>query len=92
MTVPHIFDKHGISTEQRIKLRQSASADLPFVTISEEAESSTVFIVSTGIEIGDYELVLESFYTLGTHMSTLKTDIIVVSVTKSKPEHVPLTT
>ena len=64
--VPHIFDEHGISSEQRINLRQAAIAELPFVTIFEEAENSVVHIDSIGLEIADYELVLESFDTLST--------------------------
>ena len=65
--VPHIADIGGISRAQRINLRQAASAKLPFVTISEQAVSSTVHIDSVGEEIGDYELVLESFDALSTH-------------------------
>ena len=88
--VPYIFDEHGISTEQIINLRQAASAEFSFVTIYEKAESSTVHIDSVGLEIADYELHLESFDTLSTLKTTLKTDIIIVSVTE--PKSVTLTT
>ena len=64
--VPHIFDEYRISTGLRINLRQTASAALPFVTISEEAERSIVRIDSIGLEIGDYALHLESFDALST--------------------------
>ena len=33
MPVPHIFDENTISTDQKINLRQAASAKLPFVNI-----------------------------------------------------------
>ena len=50
------------------------------MTISEESGRAVVEINSEGIPVGDYELKLESYDALSANQSTLKTDLIVISV------------
>ena len=78
--VPHIFDEFTGIQEYTINLRQGTSSELAFVTISEESSQAVVEINSGGIPEGDYELKLESYDALSAIQSTLKTDIILVSV------------
>ena len=80
ISVPHIFDEFTSVRDNIIHLRQAQLLELPFVTIIEETGNSIVHINSEGIEIGDYQLQLESFDTLSSIQPTLKTDIIYISV------------
>ena len=80
LAVPHIFNEFSTGTEHTINLRQANSSQLPFVAISEEIGQSIVLMDSAGAAIGDYELQLESYDASGSIQSTLKTDIIQVSI------------
>ena len=78
--VPHIFDEFTGIQEYTINLRQATSAELAFVSISEEDGQSIVHIDSEGIPLGDYELKLESYDAESSSQPTLKTDTILVTV------------
>ena len=80
LTVPHIFNEFSTGTEHTINLRQANLSQLPFVAISEETGQTIVLMDSAGVAIGDYELQLESYDASGSIQSTLKTDIIQISV------------
>ena len=80
--VPHIFDEFTGIQEYTINLRQVTSSELPFVSITEEDGQSIVHIDSEDISVGDYELKLESYDALSAVQPTLKTDLIVISVTE----------
>ena len=80
LIVPHIFDEFTSIRENTINLRQATQSELPFVSISEESGQSLVQINSGGTSVGDYELRLESYDALSSIQSTLKTDIVLISV------------
>ena len=86
LRIPHIYDEKTSIREQEINLRQSSSSQLPFVTIVEETGQSTIHIDAECVEIGDYQLELESFDALGTIQPTLMTDFIQISVKQSVSE------
>ena len=86
LPIPHIYDENTTIREQEINLRQTTSSQLPFVTIVEETGQSTIHIDAEGVQIGDYQLELESFDALGTIQPTLMTDIIQISVKQSVSE------
>ena len=78
--MPHIFDEFTGIQEYTSNLRQVASSELPFVTISEEDGQSIVHIDSECVPFGDYELKLESYDAKSSSRPTLKTDTILVTV------------
>ena len=78
--MPQIFDEFTGIQEYTINLRQVTSSELAFVSISVEDGQSIVHIYSEGVPVGDYELKLESYDALSANQSTLKTDLIVISV------------
>ena len=86
LTVPHIFDEFTSIRENTINLRQATQLELPFVTISEESGESLVQIDSGDTSVGDYELRLESYDALSSIQSTLKTDIVLISVKEPQIE------
>ena len=55
---------------------------LSFVTFADQATSTDVIINTVGVTEGYYTLVLESYDSAGGVYSTLKTDSIVLTVTK----------
>ena len=76
ISVPHIYSALSIGTILKINLRQNSQ--LSFVTISEHISLTLLHIDTKRVVSGDYDLVLESFNTLSTAKSTLKTDMIKV--------------
>ena len=88
VSIKHIYSKLTITNALSINLRQSSSeAALPFVTFSENTDSTNVHIDTIGVESGQYNLVLESFNTLSIAQSALKTDRITITV-NGKPSFV----
>ena len=83
LSVQHVHSEETIGNQLVIDLRQSAGADLPFVTFVNGATSTDVVIDTTDVEIGEYTLVLESFDTASNVYTTLKTDTITIVVTKA---------
>ena len=83
LRIPHIYDENTSIRAQEINLRQSSSFYLPIVTIVEETGQSTIHIDAECVQIGDYQLELESFDALGTIQPTLMTDVIQISVKQS---------
>ena len=80
LTVPHIYSQYTIGTTLAINLRQG-SETLSFVSFEEQNSETIVTIDATGVEEGDaYDLTLESFNTLSTAKSALKTDLIKLTV------------
>ena len=72
-----------LPTLQNIKLRQKSSVSLSFTTISDGATSATVSIDTTGVIVGTYKLVLESYdSSAGPLFETLKTDTVTIYVTE----------
>ena len=62
-------------------MRQQSGAELSFVSLSNLASLTKVKIDGSNLtNLGDYELVLESFDEANTVQSTLKTDRILISV------------
>ena len=79
--IPHIYSDFAIGTEMAIDLRQADGTELSFVTLINQSGTTEVFIDAIGVVTGDdYELVLQSFNALTTVQSSLKTDIIEVTV------------
>lgn len=66
-----------------INLRQASGAELAFVTLTEETGKTTVNFDTNGILTGEYSLVLESFDLNSTVRSSLKTDLITITITAS---------
>ena len=60
-------------------MRQSGTV-LPFVTLTELADSTEVHISTTGVEPGQYELALESFNLNSAAQSTLMTDRFTITI------------
>ena len=75
LSVPHIYSKLFIGTTLAINLRQS-SDQLSFVSFEEHSGATEVLIDTSGVDEGEYSMVLESFNTLSLAKSALKTDII----------------
>ena len=80
LSIPHIHDEFTTVIVDSINLRQSLANPLPFITISEDVAKSIVNIYSTGVEIGEYDLSLESFDASSEVKATLKTDLVKVTV------------
>ena len=76
--MPHVFCD-GCDFQPEIDLRQKAGCELPFVTLSNGVDSSTVVINAKNVNLGVYNLVLESFDSKGTH-KTLFIDRITIVV------------
>ena len=75
LSVPHIYSELVIGTTLAINLRQ-ASDQLSFVSFEENSGATEVLIDTSGVDEGEYSMVLESFNTLSLAKSALKTDII----------------
>ena len=72
-----------IPTTPLIKLRDSGASPLGFVTITNSPSGATVSIDTTGIDIGEYELELESYDSLlSAPQDPLKTDSVKIYVTE----------
>ena len=79
LSIKHIYSKLTITNSLSINLRQSGST-LPFVTFTEQSDSTDVVINTTGVDPGEYSLTLESFNTLSLAQSALKTDSMTITV------------
>ena len=79
--VPHIYSKIEIATELAINLRQPVGSELSFVSFIEDTNETLVHIDTWGFAMGEQvQVTLESFNTLSTIQSTLKTDVITVTI------------
>ena len=66
-------------------MRQKVGSELSFVTFANRATSTDVIFNTNGVSPGVYTLVLQSYDTAGVVFSTLKTDIITLTVTDPCP-------
>ena len=81
LNIPHIYSALPIGNTLQINMRQQSGAELSFVSLSNLASLTKVKIDGSNLtNLGDYELVLESFDEANTVQSTLKTDRILISV------------
>ena len=85
LSVPHIYSEFEIGTTLAINLRQASSQHLNFVSIMEYENSSEVVILPGDQSVGEYDLTLESFNTLSTVKSALKTDGIKITISPPTP-------
>ena len=88
LSIAHIHSELTIGTTLDINLRfgGSAAEQLSFVSLSESASATSVVIDATELQEGDeYNLILQSFNTLSTAKSTLKTDTIKIVVVQPTP-------
>ena len=69
-----------------INLRQKSGHDLSFVSFAEKAVSTEVFIDPRGVAPGVYTLYIESFDANSNVYSTLRTDIIELTIEEGLPE------
>ena len=72
-----------IGTTLAINLRQAASEELEFISFQEMTEATDVIIDGQLTGLGEYTLTLESFNTLSSVKSTLRTDKINIIVKES---------
>jgi hypothetical protein len=61
LTVPHVYAEDVIADELDINLRQKTGSELPFVKFINGASSTDVIINASGIGVGKYLLMLESY-------------------------------
>ena len=86
LKVPNIYSYFKIGTTLRISLRQKVDEHHSFVHFVEQGDGTKVTIDAKDLIEGDeYQVILESFNSLSIAKSTLRTDIIKVSVVKSIP-------
>ena len=64
LSVPHIYSELFIGTTLAINLRQASAEQLTFVTFEELSNATKVLIDTSGVDEGEYSVVLESFNTL----------------------------
>ena len=64
LTIPHITSGIEIGTKLAIDIRYANGAELPFVTFESGTSSTKVQINAENVDLGDYQLVVESFNTL----------------------------
>ena len=84
--MPHVHAKDTIGNTLAIDLRLSADSEFISVTLTNDVAATDVAIDATGLAVGTYTLKLESFDTNGTVFSTLKNDIITISVLEPEAE------
>ena len=77
--VDNVYSKLTIGNVLDINLRQKAGSELPWVSL-EQGSPSLIKIVPAGVAPGDYTLILQSFDNNGSVKSTLKTDLITITV------------
>ena len=58
LLIPHIYSEIEIGTEMAHELRCADGTQLPFVFLSNQSDATEVNIDATGVDVGDYELVL----------------------------------
>ena len=80
MTIAHIYSELLIGNTLDIMMRQSSGQELAFVSIIELTGASEIHLDANLIEPGDYTLTLESYDDAGGLYSTLKTDIIAITI------------
>lgn len=86
LTVPHIRAGENIGNFLAIKLRLSSDSDLiSSVGLNNQAAATEVTIDTSDLAVGNHTLKLESFDANGGVLSTLKTDIITVTVFETTP-------
>ena len=84
--MPNIYSYYQIGNILVVNLRQTSEHHLRFVSFTEKTGVTEVTIDSSGVAPGVYTLYIESFDANSNVQSTLKTDIIEVTVLKGLPE------
>ena len=80
MSVPHVHADDTIGNVLAIDLRLGQDSDLTSVWLANSLTATEVVIDAINLSAGTYTLILESFDRNGGVFSTLKTDIITVTI------------
>lgn len=83
IAVPHLYDEFTPSLAQNTNLRLAGDASkFSFVTLVEDQESgkSIIRIDTQGVEVGEYDIVFESFDSESIVQATQMTDVIKLTI------------
>ena len=78
--MPHVYAKDTIGNVLAIDLRVGNESEITSVQLKNGPTATEVTIDTTGLAVGTYTLVLESFDINGEVFSTLRTDSVTISV------------
>ena len=80
IAVENITSKFTIGNVLDINLRQKAGTELLWVSIEQGNPTTLIKTVPAGVAPGDYTLILQSFDNNGSVKSTLKEDLITITI------------